>query len=255
MLSIDLRGRTAVVTGASSGIGAATAVAFARCGARIIAVGRDENRLAEVESRIAAEGGEGEALAADLIDAEGLDRIVSAAGPDLHILALAAGHAEETPIASADRAQLDRLWKIHVEAPLLLIQRCLGRLAEGSSILLYGSTTGRMGLAANSGYTAVKGAVEAMARSLAIELGPRTRVNTIVPGFTETPMVTDQFGHDDELKRGIVARTPLGFIGGPETAANLAAFVCSDLAPYLHGASLVVDGGWTAQGWQVPGDD
>jgi NAD(P)-dependent dehydrogenase (short-subunit alcohol dehydrogenase family) len=108
-----------------------------------------------------------------------------------------------------------------------------------------------VGFAPYAAYSAAKGAVEALARSLAIELAPRTRVNVIAPGFTGTPMVFDQFTAAPGLEAGIVQRTPVGYLGGPDSVAHLAAYLVSDLGAYVAGSRLVVDGGWTAQGWQA----
>lgn len=254
MVGIDLSDRTAVVTGASSGIGAETAKVMARCGARIVAVGRDRARLGATVDAITGDGGTAVAVVADVADdachAEVVERAL-ALGDTIDVLALAAGQFANTPVHETPAEQLDDLWRVHVRAPFLLLQAALGHLSEGASALFYSSTVATSGFAPYAPYSAVKGAVESMARALAVELAPRVRVNVVAPGFTATPMVGRQVDAWPELEAAIVQRTPVGFMGGPEHVAHLSAYLASDLGAYVDGARMVVDGGWTAQGWQA----
>lgn len=252
-MNIDLSNRVVVVTGASSGMGAETARVMARAGATVLAVGRDVDRLGATVADIEAAGGRAQALSADLGDGASADRVIDAAlelGGRLDALVLAAGHFVNTPLAETPIKQLDDLWAVHVRTPFLLVQKAQPHLGEGSSIVFFSSTVTQSGFAPYATYSAVKGAIESMARSLAVELAPTTRVNVVAPGFTGTPMVFDQFKDFPALEEMIVQRTPVGFLGGPESAANTAAFLCSGAASYIHGSRVVVDGGWTAQGWQ-----
>jgi NAD(P)-dependent dehydrogenase (short-subunit alcohol dehydrogenase family) len=248
--SIDLSDRVAVVTGASSGIGAETARVMAGCGARVVAVGRDAVRLQETVAAIAAAGGDAEGVVVDVTADDAVDAILDAAGDRIDVLCLAAGQFHSAPVHGTSVDELDALWATHVRAPFRLVQGALDRLSDGSTILFYSSTVAQVGFAPYAAYTAVKGAIEAMSRSLAIELAPRVRVNTMVPGFTATPMVGNQFPDAPGLEAGIIARTPTGALDGPASIAHLAAFLASDLGGYIDGARMVVDGGWTAQGWQ-----
>jgi NAD(P)-dependent dehydrogenase (short-subunit alcohol dehydrogenase family) len=253
-MNIDLGGKVAIVTGASSGIGAETARAMGACGARIVAVGRDTARLAEVVGEIEADGGEAVGVQADLAEPSAAAEIVERAlelDGGVDILAAAAGQLTTGPLAETGGDVLERLWAVHVRAPYLLTQELLPHLRDGASLLYYSSTVTHVGFAPYAAYSAVKGAIEAFARSLAIELAPKVRVNVIVPGFTATPMVFEQYEDAPGLEQGIIDRTPVGFFGGPESAAGLAAFLCSSHGRYVDGARLVVDGGWTAQGWQA----
>jgi NAD(P)-dependent dehydrogenase (short-subunit alcohol dehydrogenase family) len=254
VVEIDLTGRTAVVTGASSGIGAETARVLASCGARVLATGRDTSRLAETVDAIEADGGHAVAVAADLAAADGVTRIAEAAaefGEQVDILALPAGHFDVCTFADTTASMLDQMWAVHVRAPFRLTQALLPRLSDGASVLFYSSTVAQVGFAPYAAYSAAKGAVEGLARSLAIELAPRVRVNIIVPGFTATTMLTDQYDAAPDLEAAIVARTPVGFVDGPKTAAHLAAYLASDLGRYVAGTRVVADGGWVAQGWQA----
>jgi NAD(P)-dependent dehydrogenase (short-subunit alcohol dehydrogenase family) len=254
VVGIDLGGRCEVVTGASSGIGAETATVLGACGARVIATGRDPVRLERTVAAIRAQGGEAHSVVADLAEPTAVDAIsnyVSEVTDRVDILALAAGHFEHKPFTDTTAAELDLLWAVHVRAPFLLAQALLSRMSARSSVLFYSSTVAHLGFAPYAGYSAVKGAVEALARSLAVELAPDIRVNIIAPGFTATPMVTAQYDAVGELEAALVSRTPVGFVDGPSSVAHLAAYLCSDLGRYVDGARLVVDGGWSAQGWQT----
>jgi 3-oxoacyl-[acyl-carrier protein] reductase len=254
VVTIDLSGRLAVVTGASSGIGAETARVFARCGATVVVTGRDEHRLMATVEDIAAAGGHAIPVRADLARADGVAAIgerVTELARGVDILALPAGQFATTTFAETSGADLDDLWAVHVRAPFLLTQALLSHFNDPASVLFYSSTVAQSGFAPYAAYSAMKGAVEALARSLAIELAPRVRVNILAPGFTATPMLTDQFDAAPELEPAIVARTPVGFLDGAGSIAHLAAYLCSDLGRYVDGTRLVVDGGWVAQGWQA----
>jgi NAD(P)-dependent dehydrogenase (short-subunit alcohol dehydrogenase family) len=172
-------------------------------------------------------------------------------GGRIDVLVLAAGQFHSAPLAETSAADLDELYAVHLRAPFLIVQAALPHFSKGASVLFYSSTVTQSGFAPYAAYTAVKGGVDAMARSLAIELAPDVRVNVVVPGFTGTPMVFDQYEAAPWLEEAIVQRTPVGFLGGPESAAHAAAFLVSDLSSYVHGTRVVVDGGWTAQGWQA----
>ncbi len=254
MVEIDLKGRVALVTGASSGIGAETARVLARCGARVLATGRDETRLGATVAQIEADGGDALAVSADLCADAGLAKIVDAAAQfseRVDILALAAGHLDVSTFAETTGTALDHLLAVHVRAPFLLTQALLPRLSDGASVLFYSSTVAQAGFAPYAAYSAAKGAVEGLARSLAIELKPRVRVNIIAPGFTATTMLTDLYDGAPGLEEAIVARTPVGFLDGPESVAYLAAYLSSDFGRYIDGTRVTVDGGWVAQGWQA----
>jgi len=247
-MRVDLDGRRFIVTGGSSGIGAATARVLAENGAQVVAI----SRRADPEPFVGLSGVE--VVAADLGDAASVPAIIAAATADgrgIDGIVNAGGHFSHAALADATVDELDELWRVHVRTPYLLTQAALPHLTERSSLVFVSSTVARSGFAPYAAYTAVKGAVDAMARSLAMELAPRTRVNTIMPGFTATPMMGVQYDVVDGLEAAIVAKTPLGRIGGPEHAAAAIALLLSDEAAYTTGSTVVVDGGWSAAGWQA----
>lgn len=248
---VQLTDKVAIVTGASSGIGAESARVLAAAGARVALVGRDAQRLDSVRAEIAAAGGEALAVVEDLADGAAPQRIVErtvAAYGGLDALVHSAGLFEAGPLADTPVESLDRQWVVNVRAPYLLTQAALPHLRDGSAIVFVASSVVRSGFPALGAYTATKGAVDALARSLAAELAPRVRVNTIAPGFVRTPMVTVQFDANPEMEPGLVEKTPVGFVGRPQDIANGVAYLCSAASAYTHGATLVIDGGWTAQG-------
>jgi NAD(P)-dependent dehydrogenase (short-subunit alcohol dehydrogenase family) len=248
-MKVNLEGKSIVVTGASSGIGAATARLLAECGAQVLAVSR-------TVSAASFDGVAGvRTFAADLADAASVPAIIAEAtrdGRQIDGIVNAAGHFSNTALADATVEELDLLWQVHVRTPYLLTQAALPHLSDGSSLVFVSSTVARVGFAPFAAYTAVKGAIDSLSRSLAIELAPRTRVNTIMPGFTQTTMMTTQYETAPALEEAIVVRTPTGMIGGPEYAANVIALLCSDDSAYTTASAIVVDGGWSGQGWQAP---
>jgi NAD(P)-dependent dehydrogenase (short-subunit alcohol dehydrogenase family) len=251
--SVDwgLGGKSVIVTGASSGIGASTARALGAAGASVLLVGRDEARLAEHQASTGAGGGE---TAIAQIDLEDLDAVATV--PDLAIAAFGSLHGivhtaslfDPRPLADTSVESMELQWRTNVAAPLVMTKAAVPHLGEGASIVFIGSTTGSVGFPGCSAYTATKGAVNSVARALAVELAPNgIRVNIVVPGYVRTPMLQPHLDANEGYEEWILGRTPVARIGGPDEVSTSILFMLSPLSKYVDGATLVADGGWIAQ--------
>ena len=245
-MSGRLEGKAAIVTGASSGIGVAAAEAMARAGARLLLVGRDEERLARCAERV----GEHRVIAVDVTAAQAPRAIVQAALAAfgaIDVIVHSAGIFEPMPFEETTVESLERQWLTNVRAPFLITQAALPHLHPGSSVIFISSIAGYVGFPNSVAYCATKGGVELMTRALALELSPRgVRVNTIAPGNIKTPM-NERFRAMPGYEEKMAALTPAGRHGEPEEIAAAIVFVASDEASFVHGASFLVDGGWTAR--------
>lgn len=250
-LDWGLSGKPVIVTGASSGIGAATARLLGAAGASVLLVGRDEPRLAESAQAVEAAGGKAETAITELEDIDAAaalpQRAVDAFG-SLHGIVHTASLFDPRPLEDTTLESAERQWRTNVAAPLMMTQAAVQHLPEGSSVVFIGSTTGSVGFPGCSAYTATKGAVEAVSRSLAVELAPKgIRVNIVVPGYVRTPMLQPHLDAIEGYEDWIVGQTPLARIDGPHALAPSIVFLLSELSSYVDGATLIADGGWTAR--------
>ncbi|HUY30661.1 MAG TPA: SDR family oxidoreductase [Acidimicrobiales bacterium] len=250
-MRFDFTGKVAVVTGASSGIGAATARLLASSGAALVLVGRDAGRLHEVAGTSPG-APDAVAVAVDLAQVGASDEVARAAADafgSVDVVVHCAGLLEMAPVADVDPASIERMWAINARAPMLLTRSLAPHMGDGSAIVFVSSTVAHVGFGSYAPYSATKGALEAFARALAVELAPRTRVNVLAPGFVATPMLTDQYPGAPGLESWVVERTPLGFIGSGEDLATTILTLCDpESSRYVTGSTLVVDGGWIAKG-------
>jgi NAD(P)-dependent dehydrogenase (short-subunit alcohol dehydrogenase family) len=241
-----LDGRVAVVTGASSGIGAAVAEAMSQAGARVVLTGRDGDRLQEVANGL----GEHHLVVADLADDDTPARIVAEtldAFGALNVIVHSAGIFWPKPFAEAPLSDFDAQFRVNVRAPYALTQAALPHLTPDGSVIFVSSIAGQVGFPNSTAYCGTKGAVELITKSLAMELAPTgIRVNAIAPGNIHTPMNAHLFESED-YNRAMLERTPYGRVGVVEDIAPVAVFLASDAARYIHGESILVDGGWGAQ--------
>jgi NAD(P)-dependent dehydrogenase (short-subunit alcohol dehydrogenase family) len=243
---VRLDGKVAIVTGASSGIGFAIAVAMSEAGAKVVLVGRDEERL----GRCAERGIEHRVVAVDLISDEAPARIVAealSAFGAVDSLVHSAGIFWPKPLAQAPLEDFDMQWKVNVRAPYALTQAALPHLKRDSSVIFISSIAGHVAFSNSSAYCATKGAIEILTKALAVELSPAgVRVNAIAPGNIRTPM-NEEMLRSKAYEQMYLDGTPYGRIGVPEDIAPLAVFLASDAASYIHGESILVDGGWAAR--------
>lgn len=242
-----LKGKTALITGGSTGIGLASAIRFAAEGARVYIAGR---RQAEIDKAIAKIGHGATGIRCDVSSLEDLDhlyaQIKSEAG-QLDILFANAGLGTFAPLGEISEADFDHMFGVNVKGTLFTVQKALPLMGAGGSIILTGSTTGSMGTPAFSIYSATKAAIRNFARSWALDMkGTGIRINVLSPGGTETPGLHDLFGasgQSEELLAGLAAQTPLGRIGRPEETAAVALFLASDESSFMTGSEVFVDGG------------
>lgn len=244
-------GKTALITGGTSGIGLATAKRLLDEGARVMVTGRDEGRIAE--TRTALPGAI--VLANDAGDPEAgslLAARVKAEFGVLDCLFLNAGFATLGPMAEIDFAQYDAQFRTNVFGPIQHATLMRDMLSDGAHILITGSISGHMAHPLNALYAAAKAAVRVYAKALARDLAPRNiTVNTISPGPTETRFF-EAAGYSAAVAESIAERTkanvPLGRMGKPEEVAALAAFLLSDEAAWITGSEHVIDGGMLSTG-------
>ena len=248
----DLSGRRYLVTGASSGIGAAVAQALSRQGAVVLGVGRNPERLERTRASLAGEGHV--MLARELNEVDSLPAWLEAAcaetGP-INGLVHAAGTQSALPVKLLTPARMQPLMTVNVDAALALTRAFLSPkvyAGEDGAIVFLSSVMGLVGSPARVGYALTKGALEGMTRSLAMELAPRRiRVNCVAPAFVNTPMLDEMRRTWDDSQRARVEQMhPLGF-GEPEDVANAVVFLLAPSGRWITGTTLVVDGGYTAQ--------
>jgi NAD(P)-dependent dehydrogenase (short-subunit alcohol dehydrogenase family) len=238
-----LQGQTALVTGATSGIGRATANALAAEGATVIVHGRDAARGDEVVEELRAAGASARFLAAELGDADQVRELAAAAG-EVDILVNNGGISAFGPTAELDIDRYEAMFAANDRAAFLLVAALAPGMAERGrgSIVSVSSMAGRVGLSGGAAYGGTKGALEAMTRAWAAEFGPRgVRVNAVAPGpvFTGTPTPR-------EFLEQLGATTAIGRVAEPAEIAEAIRFLASPRASYVTGAVLAVDGGRTA---------
>jgi NAD(P)-dependent dehydrogenase (short-subunit alcohol dehydrogenase family) len=242
-----LDGKIAVVTGGNSGIGLATAARFAAEGADVVIVGR---RQEELDNALKVIGPRATAIQGDISHLDDLDRIfatVEATKGRIDVLFANAGLGDTQPIGSITEASFDRIFGVNVKGTLFTVQKALPLMGQGGSIILTGSTTGSMGTAAFSIYSASKAAARNLARSWALDLkGTGIRVNVLSPGPTATPGLLNglaRSGYQDAATAALISQVPLGRMGHPEEVAAAALFLASDESSFMTGSEMFVDGG------------
>jgi len=260
----QLRGKVALVTGGSSGIGRATALAFARAGARVVLAARGEERGNQVLREIQAAGGAATFVCADVSRGEQVRSLVEKTVAEYGRLDCAVNNAASVvePFAmTADfsEEQFDRAIALNLKSVWLCmkeeIRQMLAQQPAGGAVVNTSSVNGLGGVAQGSFYAAAKAGVLALTKSAALEYGRQgIRLNALVAGGFQTPMlegVLDRVsGGNPDKREAIVQRfedqTALGRIGRPEEAAEAVLWLCSEAASYVTGHSMIVDGGLTS---------
>jgi len=249
-----LEHKTALVTGASRGIGRATALALAEAGAHVLVhYGRSKQEAESVVAEIQSKGGHANAISADLGTPDGAALLVkqvrSTIGSRLDVLVLNAGISKSARIADHTIEDFDNLFATNVRAPFFLVQQLLPVLGEGSSIVVI-SSLGASSVVGKSGmenpsilaYVSTKGALETLVKNWAAILGPSgIRVNAVAPGVIDTDL--SNFTKTEAGREVALGMQALKRLGKPEDVADVVAFIASDGARWITGASIPVDGG------------
>lgn len=242
-----LRGKRALITGGTSGIGWETARLFVAEGARVAVTGLDPERLARAGSEL---GPQALALEADVSSRAAMERVaaeIRTRWEGLDIVFANAGVFRAAPIEAMDEATMDLLLGTNLKGVVYTMQATLPLLAPGASVVFTSSTADTKGNPGMNLYAATKAAVRSLARSLSAELvGRGIRVNVVAPGAIETP-IWGRTGLPSDVVEGIAARirqsNPMGRFGRPEEIAKTVLFLASDDSSYILGQNLYVDGG------------
>ena len=241
----SLEGKTILVTGASSGIGKATAIECSKLGARVVITGRDEARLQQTLSSLEGEGHV--VITADLGEDDGIRFLVERV-PVLNGIVHAAGISDTVLFQFLKKERLENIFNINFFAPVVLSQLLLKKklLQKGGSIVFLSSIDGPVTAhIGNSMYSATKGALSAMMQNMSIELASKgIRVNAVLPGMTETPLIHNDDITQEQLNKDMELY-PLKRYADPREIAWAIIYLLSDASTFTIGASLVVDGGFS----------
>jgi 3-oxoacyl-[acyl-carrier protein] reductase len=247
MIMPTLTGKTALVTGASRGMGRASALALAAAGAQVLVhYGRGANEADGVVAEIRKAGGRADAIATDLATADGASKLAwqarSIIGDRLDILVANAGVSKAATIEETTVEDFDKLFAVNVRAPYFLVQQLLPVLREGSSVILVSSLGAHTAVGTLSAYAATKGAIDTLVKYFAAALGPRgIRVNAVAPGVIDTDM--SNLVKTDEGKSFVLGMQALKRIGQPDDVGSVVAFLASQDARWITGDTIRVDGG------------
>ena len=240
-------GKIALVTGGNSGIGLATALGFAREGARVVITGRDPSTLEQARAQLGAGALSVRSDAGRVADAVELAESLGRQGIRLDAVFVNAGVAPLAPLDAVEEKMWDETFATNVKGPYFLLKALVPLLSTGAAVVLNGSISAHMGMPGSSVYAASKAALISLARTLSAELLDRgVRVNVVSPGPIATPIYrslgvpADQLA---EIGQRTLARIPLKRIGTPEEIASAVLYLASTESAFIVGTELVIDGG------------
>ena len=240
---IDLSSKTALITGASRGIGLACAEALAKAGAKVVLLARNPKDLERAAQTI---GPQARRIVCDVTDPEALSQAFEQV-THLDILVNSAGLNIPEPFLEVSPAHFDRIFDLNVRSVFFTTQHAVRRMGPGGVVIQISSQMGHVGAVNRSVYCASKHALEGLTKALAVELAPRgIRVVSVAPTFIETDLTRPMLA-DPQFYQSVLGQIPLGQLGQPQDVAAAVVFLASDAAGLISGTSLLVDGGWTAK--------
>src|SRR6202158_5960823 len=250
-----LSGKVALITGGGTGIGRASALAFAREGASVAVAGRRLEKLREVIGEVQKQGGAGLAVECDVTRARDVERAVKGAVERfgrLNVLVNNAGTLHVSTVEGINEEEWDRVMTVNVKGPFLMSRAVLPefRKTGGGAIVNIGSILGLIAMKDRAAYCASKGGVTMLTKAMAIDHAhENVRVNCICPSIVETELLAGLFDESERgqtLRKARVASIPLGRIGRPADVAEMAVFLASDESSWVTGAAIPLDGGLSA---------
>ncbi len=246
--SMRLDGLVGLVSGAGRGLGRACALALAQAGAEIVAMARTQDDIDSLCEEINRANGKAVPLVCDVTDTSAVKEAIAGL-PRLDILFNNAGANIPEPIEDVTEDHLDRILNLNVKAVFVVAQAAALKMragGRGGAIVMMSSQMGHVGAPNRTVYCMTKHSVEGLSKAMAVELAPeKIRVNTIGPTFIETPM-TKPFFENPDFTKDTLQRIPMGRVGQMNEVTGAVVFLSSPAASLITGASLVIDGGWTA---------